>query len=101
MVAGQRQPGPDEPPLKEPPNLNDATSVPIDVVPISVSGYRRAMRKSGAQMFAITLHEEAPEPKQQTNPREKIPKQHHQYLHVASEEAANELPPHCQYDHRI
>lgn len=55
------------------------------------------------QVFAVSLRdvERALAPKVTIDPRDKLPKEYHEFLSVFSRQEADKLPPHCSYDHKI
>jgi hypothetical protein len=57
----------------------------------------------GYKIFAASLKdiEKALAPKVSIDPRERLPKEYHEFMDVFSKQEADKLPPHRPYDHKI
>jgi hypothetical protein len=80
----------------------------LDICMIGAAPFARLAGKArraseGYTVFAVTLQdiEKALAPKVTIDPREKLPKEYHEFLDVFSKKEADKLPPHRPYDHKI
>jgi len=84
------------------------TAKTLDVCMIGAAPFVRLAdwaRKApeGYEIFAVSLKdvEKALAPRVTIEPREKLPKEYHEFLDVFSRREADKLPPHRSYDHKI
>jgi hypothetical protein len=84
------------------------TTKALDVCMIGAAAFvhladRARKAPQSYQVFAVSLKdvERALAPKVTIDPREKLPKEYHEFLSVFSRQEADKLPPHRSYDHKI
>jgi len=90
-------------PEQLPQNRDTSHLPPLNICQIGPAPFRRLTRFKDAVIFAVTIRdiEKALEPKPEIDPRTKLPQCYHDYLDVFSKKAADKLPEHRPYDHKI
>jgi predicted aspartyl protease len=89
---------------EEPPEPLSANTAPLSIAMIGPVPLTRQAKRNRHQINAISLYEINKALKagnEMAQISETVPAAYHKFLPLFSEAEANELPPHCPYDHRI
>jgi hypothetical protein len=83
--------------------LRNKTQTSLDICRIGTAPFYSLARKPHHEIFAVSMEDidAALAPKIETEPSTKLPQELHDLLSTFSKAAANELPDHRNYDHKI
>ena len=82
-----------------------AGKTPFDICVIGALAFDSLSKKKDAEVFAISVRDIEEYDRKRAadvgDPKDKLPKEFHEYIDVFSKEGSNKLSPHRPFDHRI